>query len=137
MSFYQCIVNIGTQCMKGGSTFFVHFGTSHLSSVQTTRYLHFDTFGSHSHSRCDSHFDSTTVSYLAFDLTSDITSYYFGIKLGAFYFVDIDLYVLIGNFLQFFFEFVYLLATFTDNKSRTSGTHGNGYQFQRTFYNYA
>ena len=118
-SLSMAIIYIGSECVQRSSSFFIHFGTRHLGSVQTSGNLDFDTFGTHSHRIGYSHLYGTAISYLAFHLASDVVSYDNSIKFRPLYLKDIDLDIFVGNLLQLFFQLIDFLSAFTNNKSRT------------------
>jgi len=63
-----------------------------------TEYLDFDTFGIHTHSSGDSHFDSTAVRDTILDLACDAGSYKWRIKFWSFNLKDINLNIFLVQF---------------------------------------
>src|SRR5690606_18630560 len=74
----------------------------------------------------DRHFDGTLVAYAAFDLAADRLAYDLGIQLRAADLHNVDLHIVVtGQLLQFFFDPVYFLATFTDDDTRFGSMDGD------------
>ena len=88
-----------------------------VSREYITRYH--DAFGTCTHCRSDCHLYGTAVSHLAFNLTCDSRSHDFGVELRTLYFVDINLYVFVGDFLELFFELLHFLAALADDEAGT------------------
>lgn len=82
------------------------------------------------HGRCDCHLHGTAVSDLAFNLTGDGVGHDLSIKLGALYLEDVDLYILVGDLLEFFLEFVDFGTSLADDQARTRGAYGDGGQLE-------
>src|SRR3712207_2507264 len=118
--------------MQWGTTLFEHFLASHFSSIQTACNLDLNTFCTCAHRILNSHLDGTAIRNLAFHLASDVVTYDIGIKLRFLHFEDIDLNVFLIEFLQLFFQFVYVLTTFTNDDTRTGCANSNGNELQCT-----
>src|SRR5690606_14451086 len=113
--FAYVIIDICSEGRQWDSSVFERFASCHLSSVQTSGDHYFYTFGTHSHSRSDSHFHSSSVGDTVLDLLCNTVCNQNGIKLRSFDFEDIDLNVLTCKFFQFFLQFVNCLTAFTDD----------------------
>ena len=120
--------------MQRGTTLFVHLLASHLGTVQTARYLHFDTLSAHTHGALDSHLHCTTICNLTLELTSNLVSNDRCIQFRTFNLEDVDLYILLGDFLQFLFQFVNFLSTLSDDITGASGADSYSYKFQSSLY---
>ena len=121
--------------MKRGTAFFVHLFACHFSTIQTTGNLNLDTFSTHTHGRSDSLLNGTTISNLTFELTSNLRTYDDCIQLRTLHLVDVDLNILLDDFLKFLFQFVNFLSTLTDNETGASSADSNSYKFKSTFNN--
>ena len=100
--------------MKRSTSLFVHFLTSHFSSVQTTSDLHFDTFSTCTHSICYSHLDSTTVSNLTLNLSCYVISNDRCVKLRFLNLENINLHLFVVELLQLFLQLVNLTRDHLD-----------------------
>ncbi|EJX08303.1 folylpolyglutamate synthase [gut metagenome] len=119
--------------MQRSTSFLEHLLTSHFCTIQTAADLNLDTFSAHTHCICDSHLDSTTISNLTLNLASDTLTNDISIEVGLLHFEDIDLNILIRDFLQFFLKLIYFLATLTDDKTRTRSADSDRDELRSTF----
>jgi len=130
--YCKCIVDVCTEGVERSTSLLEHFGASHLGAAYTAADLNLDTLGTHSHSGSDGHLDGTAVRHAALDLTGDAVCYDVGVNFGSLDFEDVDLNILLGDFLELFLELVNLLATFADDYTRTGGVDGDGDEFEGT-----
>src|SRR5690606_24082714 len=122
--------------MQRGTALFEFFATGYFRTTKTTTNFYFDTFGTHTHCSRDSHFHRTLVAYTAFYLAGNCFTYYHRIQLGTTDLHNVDLYIFFtGQLLQFFFDAVYLCATFTYDDTRLRCVDGNDQLTQCTLNN--
>ena len=121
----ESIVDIGTEGVEGSAALFVMLGARHFSATDTARDGDLDTIGADAHGGRDSVLDGAAILYAAFNLLGDVLRHEDGVEFGAFHLGDVDLDVLVGEFLELFFEFVDLGASLTDDKARTGGVDGD------------
>ena len=117
--------------MQRNTSLFHRFAAGHLGTAYTSGNLDLDTFGAHTHRRCDSGFHGAAERYAALQLAGDVLSHDHGVNLRTLHFEDIDLDLLTGEFLQLLLEFIDLLAALADDDTRTGGRNRNRHQFQR------
>ena len=82
------------------------------------------------HGVSHSHLDSTAVSNLTLYLASDVVGYDVCIELRLLNFENINLNLLVVEFLQLFLELVDILTTLTNDQTRTGCADGDGNQLQ-------
>ena len=133
MSFHECVVDVGTQGVQWRTAFLEHLATSHFGTIEAAADLYLNTLGACAHGRCNGHLDGTAVGYLTFNLACDVGCYDLGVHLGAFHLEDIDLHVLVCNFLKLFLEFFYFAATLADDQTGARCAHCNGYELEGAF----
>ena len=121
--------------MKRCTTLLVHFFTCHFSTVQTTCNLYLDTLSTCTHSVCNCHLDSATISNHVLNLTRNILTNDSSIKFRLFNLEDVDLNIFLVKLLQLFLQLIYILTTFTNDNTWTGCTNSNGNKFQCTFDN--
>ena len=114
---YESVVDVGTEGVEGSTAFLEHLGASHFSAVETAGYLNLDALGTCTHCSGNCHLYGTAVGDLAFDLTGDVGGNDLGVELRAFYLVDVDLYILVSDFLELFLQLVDLLAALADDEA--------------------
>ena len=135
VSLNQCVVDVGTQGVERCTAFLEHFGAGHFGAVQTARNLNLDTLGTRAHCCSHGHLHGTAVSHLAFDLAGDVACHNLGVEFGTLHLEDVDLNILVGDFLEFFLELVNLSATLADDHAGTRCAHGDGDEFECTLDN--
>ena len=101
--------------MQRNTSLFHRFAAGHLGTAYTSGNLDLDTFGAHTHRRCDSGFHGAAERYAALQLAGDVLSHDHGVNLRTLHFEDIDLDLLTGEFLQLLLEFIDLLAALADD----------------------
>ena len=111
----QAVIDVGTECMQRNTSLFHRFAAGHLGTAYTSGNLDLDTFGAHTHRRCDSGFHGAAERYAALQLAGDVLSHDHGVNLRTLHFEDIDLDLLTGEFLQLLLEFIDLLAALADD----------------------
>jgi hypothetical protein len=126
LGFDPSIVNIGTEGVQRGATFFMFFCTRYFCACQTTADTDFDAFGSCTHRPLNGTFDGATVVDTGFDLLGHLFANDIGIKFGLTDFEDVDLYIFAREQFEFFFDEVNLLAAFADNNTGTAGVDSDG-----------
>jgi hypothetical protein len=110
------IVDIHPQRMQRGPALFDLLRTRDLSAAQTTGNLDLDPFGAHPQRGSDRHLDGPLVIDTVFDLARDGVSDDIRIQFRPADLQDIDLHVILTcQFLQLFFDPVYLTTAFTDD----------------------
>src|SRR5690606_16804597 len=131
----QRVVDIRTEGVQWNSSFFVLFGTGHLSAANATGNHHLDSLSAHAHGggKCSLH--GTTERNPGFQLTGNAFANQLRIHLRPFDLKNVDLNVFLGQFLQLFFDLVHLLAAFSDNDPRSGRMDGHGNPLQGTFNN--
>ncbi len=126
------IVDVGTEGVQRSAAFFEVLAAGDFGTTDTTGDGNLDTLGTRTHGGGDGVLDGTTILDAAFDLFGDVLSHEDGVHLGAFHLADVDLYILAGEFLKLFTQFVNLGTSTSDNKTRTGGVDGDGEQLEGT-----
>ena len=116
--------------MQRSASFLIHLTSCNFCTVQTPRNLDFNTFCTSTHCVLNSHLDGAAVCNLTFHLASDVITNNVSIQFWFLYFKDIYLNVLVIEFFEFLFQFVYVLTTFTNDDTRTGCTNSDGNEFE-------
>ena len=85
------------------------------------------------HCIADGHLDGATISDFTLHLASDALCNDCSIEVGLLHFEDINLNVLVGDFLEFFLELVNFLTTLTDDNTGARGADCDGDELRGTF----
>ena len=129
LCFRDRIIDIRTKCMQRDPAFFILFRTGHISTCQPARNFHFDTLGTYTHRRSNCLLHRTLIGNTSFDLLGDRFTYQLGVKLRAFDLENVDLNILVGDFLQLFLDLIYFATTFTDYNAGTGCVDRKGNAF--------
>ena len=131
----ECIVDVGTQGVQGGTALLEHLAAAHLGTVQTALDLDLDALCTHAHRAGDSHLDGTAIGDLALDLMSDVSGHELCVEFGALNLVNVDLNVLVGEFDEFLLEGLNVGTLLTDDDTGACGADGDGHQLERALDN--
>ena len=111
----ESVVDVSPKGVQRNPAFLEGLGACHLGAIETTGDYKLDAFCAHPHCRCDSCLDCAPVSNLAFNLPCDIVGYDYCVEFLTLDFEDVDLYVLLGDVLEFLFDLIDLLSAFADD----------------------
>ena len=112
--------------MERRAAFLEHLRTRDFSAVETAGNLHLHALGACTHRGGDGHLDGAAVSHLAFDLAGDARGNNLRVQLGTLYLIDIDLDILVRDFLELFLQFLHFLTARADDEARTGGAYCDG-----------
>ena len=125
MSLCQCVVDVGTDGVKRGTTLLEHLAAGHFGAADATADLNLDAFCAHTHRGCDGHLDGTAIRNAALELTCDVVGDDVGVNFRALHLEDVDLDVFTADLLQFLFDLVDLLAALADDDTGTGRVDGH------------
>ena len=112
--------------MQRRTSLLVHLRAGYLGSVQTATNLHLDALGTSAHSVLDGHLDGTAICNLALNLTSQVVAHDVCVQVRALHLEDVDLNVLVEDFLQLFLQLVNILSALADDDTGPGSADGDG-----------
>jgi hypothetical protein len=133
VSLCVIVIYIGTQGVQRRTSFFEVFRTCYFRSAYTSGDGDLNAFRSCPYGVGYCRLDNFAVKHTSFYLPRNLLRYQDRIQFGSLNFRNIDLNILLGDFLQFFFQLIHLGTQRSDDHARTSRIDCYCNQFQRSF----